>query len=1035
MSRLGLEGERKQVTVLLADIKSSLELLANRDPEEARRFLDPLLELMMQAVHRYEGVVNQVMGDGIMALFGAPIAHEEHALRACCAALRIQEEVSRLGDETLRSHGVPVQIRIGVNSGEVVVRSIGSDLDMDYTAVGQTTHLAGRLEQMARPGSILCGPTTLRLAEGFLRCRPIGPVPIRGLTHPVEVAELIGIETGRVRFHAAVARGLSPLVGRVEERDAMLGAIERTAAGHGQIVLLVGEPGVGKSRLCWEVTRSPLVQDWLRLEGTGSSHASHVPYGPLALLFRTQCGVDDRDSAQQVREKVATHLAGAGGSGQWVLPALLGLIGLESDDAGWDALDPPRRRDFTTQAIVAWLLRESEERPVLLLLEDLQWVDQGTQAVLDALSERIATARILLLANCRPEYRPGWDSREWATLRRLGTLPRDTAEELLRRLLGDHSSLRGLTTLLVERTGGNPLFLEEMVRSLEETGALVGRPSSYELVGAVDRIEVPPSVRAILAARVDRLQPGDKRIMQAAAVVGDEIPFGLLAAAVDLVEEKELYAGLTRLREAEFLYEARLYPDLTYAFAHPLVQEVVYSGLIQERRRILHLRVMTAMESLYSRRVSEHVERLAQHAVGAAAWPSAARYLREAGFKAVGRSAYEEAVTYYEQALAAVENLPPTPDTRGLAIDLRFELRNALYPLGHVARAREQLLAVRSIAEALGDEHRLGWLLAYVARDTSLLGDPARALDLGRRALAIAERLGERRLRALTTAYLGCAHHARGEYRKSVKLLNDSIVALDPAARHEFLGLPAPAAVFFRAWLVWSLARLGDFVEGRRHGLEALDIAANLDHPLSLAVTHYSVGVLALFQLDFPRAISALEASFDLCSRWNLRAWFPNIASHLGYTYARLGRPDEGIELLQEAIDRISSPYDVSFEFGMFAEVLLLAGRPREAREHADRALATARANQERGNESRALWVLGEIVAQDDPPSAEIALEHYRQALRLAIDLEIRPLVAICNASLARLYHATGQEEAALAAHTAAEALRHTLDMRGTEAP
>jgi class 3 adenylate cyclase/tetratricopeptide (TPR) repeat protein len=1032
MSRSGLEGERKQVTVLLADIRSSLELFANRDPEEARSFLDPVLELMMQAVHQYEGIVNQVMGDGIMALFGAPLAHEQHALRACCAALRIQEDVNRLGDEFLRNHGIPVQIRIGVNSGEVVVRSIGSDLDMDYTAVGQTTHLAGRLEQMAKPGTILCGPTTLRLAEGFLRCRSVGPVPIRGLAKPVEVAELTGIEVNRVRFHAAVARGLSPLVGRLEERDAMVRAIERAVAGNGQIVLLVGEPGVGKSRLCWELTRSPLVQDWLRLEGAGSSSASNVPYGPLALLFRTHCGVDDRDDARQVREKVATRLAGTGGSGQWVLPALLGLIGLATDDAGWDALDPPRRRYFTTQAIVTWLLRESEGKPVLLLLEDLQWVDQGTQAVLDALSERIATTRILILTNCRPEYKPGWESREWVTVRRLGTLPRASAEELLQWLLGDDPSLRGLTTLLVERTGGNPLFLEEMVRSLVEIGALIGRPSSYELASAVDRIEVPPSVRAILAARVDRLHPGDKRIVQAAAVVGDEIPFGLLAAAVDLIEEKDLYTGLTRLREAGFLYEARLYPELTYAFAHPLVQEVVYGGLIQERRRVLHQRVLTAMESLYSRRAAEHVERLAQHAVGAMVWPSAARYLREAGTKAVARSAYQEAVTYYEQALMAVENLPPTPKSRGLAIDLRFELRNALYPLGQVARAREQLLSVRPIAEALGDEHRLGWLLAYVARDTSLLGDPTCALDLGGRALAIAERRGEHRLRALATAYLGCAHHARGEYRAAVKLLNESIVALDAEARHEFLGLPAPAGVFFRAWLVWSLARRGDFIEGRRRGLEALDIAVNIEHPLSLAVAHYSIGVLALFQLDFPRAVSALEASFDLCARWNLRAWFPNIASHLGYTYARLGRPDEGIELLQKAIYRISSPYDVSGEISMLAEALLLAGRPDQARENGERALAMARAHQERGNEARARWALGEVIAHESADRVCVALEHYREALTLAIELEMRPLVAICNASLARLYTATGQEAAAIEAHAAAEALRDTLDMRLT---
>ncbi len=618
-----LTAERKQVTVLFADIRSSLELIANRDPEEARKLLDPALDLMMRAVHRYEGTVNQVMGDGIMALFGAPLAQEDHALRACCAALRIQADIKSLCDEAFRDLDGPMQVRIGINSGEVVVRSISSDLDMDYTAVGQTTHLAARFEQLAKPGTILCGRTTLRLAEGFLRSRTVGAVPIRGLAEPVEVAELVGLETSRIRFHAAVTRGLSPLVGRQEEYNAVLSLLKRVAAGHGQFLLLMGEPGVGKSRLCWEVAHSLFVRDWLRLEGGALSHGTHVPYAPVALLFREYCGVTDQDDPRQARDKIAARLSSIGETGQWILPAFLGVVGLPNDDPGWAALDPPRRRHFTTQAIVAWLLRESESRPVLLLLEDLHWIDQGTQGVLDVLAERIATARIFLLANCRPEYRGGPECREWITVRRLAALPRASAEELLRILLGSDPSLSALTAKLVDRTGGNPFFLEETVRNLVESGALVGRPSAYRLTSPLDRIDVPASVQAILATRIDRLDPGDKRIIQAAAVVGDEVPFALLSRAVDTVDGENLYAGLMRLRGAGFLYETALYPELTYGFIHVLVREVAYGGLIQERRHVIHERLVTAIEILHVNRLSEHVERLAQHAVAAELWPKA----------------------------------------------------------------------------------------------------------------------------------------------------------------------------------------------------------------------------------------------------------------------------------------------------------------------------------------------------------------------------------------------------------------------------
>ena len=364
-SKTALEGERKQVTVLFADLKGSLELLADRDPEEARQLLDPVLERMIEAVHRYEGTVNQVMGDGIMALFGAPLAHEDHAVRACYAALRMQESVTHYGDEMQRSHGVPVQIRVGLNSGAVVVRAIDSSLHMDYTAVGQTTHLAARMEQMAKPGSVLITAETLRLAEGSVQVRPLGPVPVKGLAQPVEVFELLGAMPTRTRLQAAAARGLTRFVGRQAELEALRLALERTGTGHGQVVAVIGEPGVGKTRLFYEFTHAPRTPGWLILESHSVSYGKATPYLPVRDLLKVYFEIDDRDEARKIREKVTGKLLTLDAALGPTLPALLTLLDVPVDDPSWQALDPSQRRQRTLEALKRLLLRESQAQPLL----------------------------------------------------------------------------------------------------------------------------------------------------------------------------------------------------------------------------------------------------------------------------------------------------------------------------------------------------------------------------------------------------------------------------------------------------------------------------------------------------------------------------------------------------------------------------------------------------------------------------------------------------------------------------------------------
>jgi class 3 adenylate cyclase len=473
-SRSALEGERKQVTVLFADLKGSLELLADRDPEEARQLLDPVLERMMAAVHRYEGTVNQVMGDGIMALFGAPLAHEDHAVRACYAALAMHHAVARYAEEVRRQQGLDVLMRVGLHSGAVVVRAIGNDLYMDYTAVGQTTHLAARMEQLARPGTTFITADTLRLVEGLVRVTALGPIPVKGLPAPVEVYALVGTSTLRGRFQAGVVRGLTRFVGRDQELAILQHALAQAGAGHGQVVALVGEAGVGKSRLVYECIHSHHTPGWLVLESASVSYGKAAPYFPVIDLLKRYSHVEEHDDTRTIRAKVTGQVVTLDPTLQDTVQALLALLDALPEDSPFLTLDPPQRRQRTLDALKRVLLRESQVQPLLLVFEDLHWIDAETQALLDSLVESLPTAQLLFLVNYRPEYQHGWGSKTYYTQLRLDPLPPASAEEFLTALLGDDPSLTPLTQLLIVRTAGNPFFLEESVRTLVETGVLVG---------------------------------------------------------------------------------------------------------------------------------------------------------------------------------------------------------------------------------------------------------------------------------------------------------------------------------------------------------------------------------------------------------------------------------------------------------------------------------------------------------------------------------------------------------------------------------
>src|SRR5215468_1079273 len=461
MSRHALEGERKQVTVLFADLKGNTELIRDLDLEAGQALLDTALQRMMDAVHRFEGTVNDVAGDGLMAMFGAPIAHEDHALRACYAALAMQAALRRYAEEVRRTHGLEVLLRVGLNSGSVLVRTIGNDLYMNYSGVGLTTNLAARMEQLAPPGTIRLTAATLQLVEGAVRVNALGPIPVRGLAEPIEVFELVGATPVHRRLQAAVARGLTRFVGRDQELAVLTQALAQAALGHGQLVALLGEAGVGKSRLVYEVIHSHATQGWRVLESASVSYGSATPYFPVMDLLKRYAHVEDTDDARTIRAKITGQVPTLDETLQDTLPALFALLDALPDDSPFRQLDPPQRRQRTLTALKRVLLRESQGQPLLLVFEDLHWIDTETQALLDNLVESLPTAQILLLVNYRPEYQHGWGSKTYYTQLRLDPLPLASAAEILQVLLGDDLSLKPLTQLLIARTQGNPFFLEE----------------------------------------------------------------------------------------------------------------------------------------------------------------------------------------------------------------------------------------------------------------------------------------------------------------------------------------------------------------------------------------------------------------------------------------------------------------------------------------------------------------------------------------------------------------------------------------------
>jgi class 3 adenylate cyclase/tetratricopeptide (TPR) repeat protein len=728
-------------------VKSSLELSASLDPEEWHRILERFFQILAEGVHRFEGTINQYTGDGVMALFGAPIAHEDHAQRACYAALALRDALRGWCDELRVSRGLALSVRMGINSGEVVVGKIGDDLRMDYTAQGHTVGLAQRMETLAEARTICLSDRTARLVRGWFTLRDLGVPTLKGVSEPVRVYELEGVGEARTRLDTSRARGFSRFVGRDPELRTLAAALERARAGHGGVIGIVADAGTGKSRLCHEFMEHSRAEGVLVRHAWGVAHGKAIAFLPVLDLLRQVFGIGPRDTEREARQKIAGALVLADESLRDEIPLLLDFLGVPDPQRPAPSIRAEVRQRRLLDVVRRFALARGQQDSAVVVFEDLHWIDPASEAFVAALAGASEGTRLLLVVNFRPEFRADWMGRSWYQQLALRPLDAAAVQEILGDWLGSHASLSGLAARIYERTGGTPFFVEEVVQSLIESGVLAGARRAYQLTRPLDEIQIPASVQALLAARIDRLGEREKQVLQRAAVIGKEFTRTLLARVAEL-DDEELDAALQALVQAEFVYEQALFPELEYAFKHPLTQEVSQGSQLRERRARVHAAVAKALEELHADQLDEKAGLLAHHWEQAGEQLAAARWHLRAARWSGGRDV-ESSVSHLEAAVRLVDTERGSGEALRLGVESRAQLLAYSARSQRVAERYETLSREgEEIARRLGDERARALVIQGRVFAAAVLGNPRGHEAALAEAIASADRLEDLDLRA-----------------------------------------------------------------------------------------------------------------------------------------------------------------------------------------------------------------------------------------------------------------------------------------------
>jgi transcriptional regulator with PAS, ATPase and Fis domain/tetratricopeptide (TPR) repeat protein len=1002
-SRSSLEGEQKHVTVLSAGVADSARLVQQLDPELMHEIMDRVLRLMTEMVHRYEGTVSQYTGDGLMALFGAPLALEDHALRAVRAAFSIQETCSGYSEQLKRERGVEVRLQFGLNSGPVIVGKIGDDLRMDYTPVGDTTHLAARMEELAEPGTILAAQATHRLIEGYVRGESLGTIPVEGRLEPVSVFKVTGRLRRRSRLEVSADVGLTEFIGREREHAILEGRLASAVAGRGQVVGIVGEAGIGKSRLVHEFHKSIAPGRVTWVEAQCAPDGQSTPYGPVLQVMNATFEIEEGDNPIQIDAKIRRGVQRVAGELQGVLPWLREPYGLPTEDDALKHLTPKDRRLKTFEAMQTLTIAGSYRRPVVVFIEDLHWIDKTSEEFLAFLVESLGGTPILLITTHRPGYSVQWSDKTYYTQIALDQLSTEQVGAMVQRVLGTPGLPPDLTGRVYDKAEGNPLFVEVIIASLREQGLLVRQNGAFAWApGAA--IEFPGTLHDIIRARLDRLEEPLKQTVQTAAVIGRQFGLHLLSRVSAMAQEIEGY--LATLKHLELVNEVRFFPEHEYAFKHAVIQDAAYKSLLKKRRKALHTAIGRAIEDIYADHIEEYAAVLAYQYARSDQPDRAFRYALMAGDRAARVCANVEAGAHYEQALAAARALPPSPQAQAKEIDAIIKLAGVGATRQDILRNRENLAAVRAAAEQLGDPGRLASVLYWVGRLEYVVGNTRAAIEYAEKSLKIAESLADDALTAPPVNLLGRLYWQQGSLPQAIGLLERSVEQMlqlgnlnDAATTAGFAGM--------------ALADAGEFARAVPRADQGVRLATEIRNPFALAAAHYFRGAVRSDRGEWAAALEDFADGRRIADEVGDRFRVYALKVYEGRALTKAGDPRRGRETLEDCIaiaEQLGTTLFLSRPKAFLAECLIVLGEVESASRVAQEGVRLAEESGERHGNALAHRALGEALFRRDPPDVVQAEAALLKAVAIQEENGERPELARTLVIYADLLRTSGQE-------------------------
>jgi predicted ATPase/class 3 adenylate cyclase len=1025
-----MEGERKQVTVLFADVKDFTSISEKLDPEEVHDLISQCLVFLTEEIHRYEGTIAQFQGDGVMALFGAPIAHEDAAQRALYAALAIRERLSGYSTK-LKRQDIEFKMRIGLNTGLVVVGGIGDDLTMEYTAVGDTVNLASRMESTAQPGTIQVSENTYYLTQGYFEFKPLGKKELKGKKEPVKAYQLLGVGSVKTRLGLSEMRGLTPFVGRQSELHQLMHCYEHAKRGQGQVVGIVGEPGVGKSRLLLQL-RSVLHQgEYSYLQGECHHYGEPVAYLPILDILRSYCRIEEGEQEVLSRKKLKRTISRLGEQFTAILPPLQELLSLMVEDEQYLRLEPQLKRARIFEAIWSLLIRESQSRPLVLTIEDLHWIDKTSEEFLGYIIARLGGARIMLIILYRPEYKNPWTSKTYYSQIRVDELPLDASAEMVQAILKEEKAAQDLVKLILDRAAGNPLFMEEFTRSLLEGGYIERKDSHFVLSVKPSDIQVPETIQGIITARMDRLEKVLKETMQVASVIGREFAYRVLQMLTGMHDELRAY--IFSLQELEFIYEKGLFPELEYVFKHNLIQEVAYNSLLLKRRREIHERTGKAIEELYKNRLEEFYEVLAHHYSRSSNLEKAYEYLVLAAIKAAFGYSLWEAYRFCKEAIQVLNRGPQTQENRRKGMELRFLMAPAMGALGYPEDSLQILEEGERLARDLGDGGSIAMFYSKIGLLHSQRGDPAKGIECGERGLKWAEKIGDVALVAPIAYDLCTIYFVSADYLKAVGVSQKAIEMIEKTdARDECFGQPMNMYGALLSINGYARGWSGDFETGQDMCEKGLRIAKGSGKSFDLAFSEVSLGLLFWVKGDGGSTLRHLQRAAGTYEQIQAIYAIGIVYSELAYGYYFLEdlenarkQAERAIEIYTEAgiTHRLSSPYIV---LGM---IHLDSSDLKNARICVEQALNLAQKNGEKQHEGFSRMLLGRVLGKEDLSQGDKAQEYIREGIKILEERGMIPYSSRGYLYLGELYAGKGQREKALESLKKAESAFRKMGM------